>query len=532
MADVPEGGDAQGDVAHGAAEEPWQGKERAEELFPAWLSRHRVSVPEPPVRHLVRPDLLQRCMPTNQRVTLLQAGGGFGKTTLLAECCRTLRARGVPTAWLSLDERDDPVLLDNYLALAFQHAGIDVLGPLRSENTDLDVPSHRTALLARAMETHPGPCVLVLDELERVRDPRSVALLNSLLQSNPDGLHVALACRELPVGLDVGTGVLSGQAALLTTEDMRFSRAEIAQFFDERLSGRELSRITKDSAGWPIALRMRDNEGDRAATGVARVMRNVVGNWVGSRLLYDLSDEDRNFVLDAGLFDWIDGDLLDEALQQRDSMGRLEAVAGLQGLLEPVWGKSGVRRLHGRRDAGVRPGRRSADAAQVPVGVAGVAACGCGAGARGGAGVARRGLAGRQRRVSRVGQPELEGSGGVGMRAVARAARERRLCRRTPVRGRVGEGRSRARPAPHVDAVPGARDRAGGAQRSARRRPRPVQGVPRAVRADGLRAAYGWDRGLPFRAGDGYGGGGGLPPALDARRRHWKYFPAHNGRAC
>ena len=230
MADVPEGGDAQGDVAHGAAEEPWQGKERAEELFPAWLSRHRVSVPEPPVRHLVRPDLLQRCMPTNQRVTLLQAGGGFGKTTLLAECCRTLRARGVPTAWLSLDERDDPVLLDNYLALAFQHAGIDVLGPLRSENTDLDVPSHRTALLARAMETHPGSCVLVLDELEGLRDPRSVALLNSLLQSNPDGLHVALACRELPVGLDVGTGVLSGQAALLTTEDMRFSRAEIAVF--------------------------------------------------------------------------------------------------------------------------------------------------------------------------------------------------------------------------------------------------------------------------------------------------------------
>ena len=346
MADVPEGGDALEDVARGAAEGPWQGKERAEELFPAWLSRHRVSVPEPPVRHLVRADLLQRCMPTNQRMTLLQAGGGFGKTTLLAECCRTLRAAGVPTAWLSLDERDDPVLLDNYLALAFQHAGIDVLGPLRSGDTDLDVPSHRTALLGRAIEAHPGPCVLVLDELERLRDPRSVALLNSLLQSNPGGLHVALACRELPAGLDVGTGVLSGQTALLTTEDLRFSRAEIAQFFDQRLSNRELARVEKESAGWPIALRMRDNEGDRAATDAARVMRNVVGNWVGSRLLYDLSDADRDLVLDAGLLDWIDGELLDEVLQQPDSIARLEAVAGLQGLLEPVWGKSGVRRLH------------------------------------------------------------------------------------------------------------------------------------------------------------------------------------------
>ena len=150
-----------------------------------------MSVPEPAVRHLVRRDLLKRCMPTNQRVTVLLAGGGFGKTTLLAECCRALRAGGVPTTWLSLDERDDPVMLDNYLALAFQHAGVDVLGPLRSENTDLDVPGHRTALLVRAIEAHPGPCVLALDELERLRDPRSVALLNSLLQSNPDGMHVS-----------------------------------------------------------------------------------------------------------------------------------------------------------------------------------------------------------------------------------------------------------------------------------------------------------------------------------------------------
>ena len=249
-------------------------------------------------------------------------------------------------AWLSLGERDDPVLLDNYLALALHLAGVDVLGPLRSGNTDLDVPSHRTALLARAIEAHEGPCVLALDELERLRDPRSIALLNSLLQSNPDGLHVALGCRELPVGLDIGTRVLGGQAVLLTTEDLRFSRSEIAQFFDERLSGRELANVAKGSAGWPIALRIRDNEGDRAATGAGRVMRNVVGNWVGSRLLYDLSDEDRDFVLDAGLFDWIDGDLLDEVLRQPDSIGRLEAVAGLPGLLDPVRGRSGVRRLH------------------------------------------------------------------------------------------------------------------------------------------------------------------------------------------
>ena len=164
-------------------------------------------------------------------------------------------------------------MLDNYLALAFQHADVDLLRPLRSENTDFDVPGHRTALLVRAIEAHPGPCVLALDELERLRDPRSVALLDWFLRSNPDGLHVALGCRELPAGLDVGTMVFSGQAAMLTTEDLRFSSAKIAQFFDDRPSGRELAKVVKQSAGWPIALRIRDNGGDRAATGAACVMR-------------------------------------------------------------------------------------------------------------------------------------------------------------------------------------------------------------------------------------------------------------------
>ena len=92
---------------------------------PAWLLRHRVTVPEPTAHHVHRGGLIDRCLPTHRPLTVLLAGGGFGKTTLLADCCRTLREKGVPTAWLSLED-DAPGMLDNYLALAFEAAGLDV----------------------------------------------------------------------------------------------------------------------------------------------------------------------------------------------------------------------------------------------------------------------------------------------------------------------------------------------------------------------------------------------------------------------
>ena len=111
---------------------------------PAWLMKHRVTIPEPPARHVPRPSLTERCM--RRRLTVLLAGGGFGKMTVLAECWREMRERGVATAWLSLDGQHDPVLLDNYLVFAFQRAG----------DTALDVPHRRMDLVLRAIDAHSG----------------------------------------------------------------------------------------------------------------------------------------------------------------------------------------------------------------------------------------------------------------------------------------------------------------------------------------------------------------------------------------
>ena len=313
---------------------------------PDWLLRYRVTVPERSAHHVHRGALLERCMPTAQRLTVILAGGGFGKTTLLAECCRALRDDGVPTAWLSLED-DAPGILDHYLALAFEEAGLDVLGRLAGQGTDVDVLHHRAALLVRAIEAHGGPCVLALDELERLRNPGAVALMNFLLRSCPAGLHLALAGRKLPEGLDISALVLGGRAETLTAEDLRFSIQEIGNFFDKRLTRHELAAVADESAGWPMALRIHRNAARQPRSGSARLYSKVVEDWVESRLWFDLGGEERDLVLDAGLFEWLTSEMLDEVVGESGSMRRLAAISSLDGLLEPVDTSAGnAWRLH------------------------------------------------------------------------------------------------------------------------------------------------------------------------------------------
>ena len=62
----------------------------------------------------------------------------------------------------------------------------------------------------------------------------------------------------------------------------------------------------------------------------------IVGNWVESRLLPGLEAEERDFLLDIGLFEWMDAALLDEVLERSDSLLRIKTMSVLVGMLEPV----------------------------------------------------------------------------------------------------------------------------------------------------------------------------------------------------
>ena len=338
----------------------------------SWLLAHKVELPDEVPGYVARPALEARCRPTGRRLTVLHAPGGFGKTALLARCCHELRDEDVAVAWLAVDEDDDPVSVASYLWLAFEQAGVSVLdpdrngrpaGPESSADPTADTPAHyRVNLLLRAIRRHARPCVLALDELDRLGSAEAVLVLNTVLQRAPPNLHFALAFRERPEGLDVAMFSLEGRGETLTAEDLRFSPAQIGRFFDsryasphtsdaqparsQRLSRAQLAAVTADSAGWPIALCLYRNAMHSGVSVDDLGTSDTAAAWIETRLWRGLSDEDRDFVLDIALFDWIEPRLVDEATGRSQSRLRLAAMDSLSGLLQTAGGEGSAVRLH------------------------------------------------------------------------------------------------------------------------------------------------------------------------------------------
>ena len=311
-----------------------------------WLLSAKVAVPKRIDAYFSRPRLLEWTEETGSPMVVMLAPGGFGKTTVLSEVHRRAAERGVLAAWLTLDEDDTVEGVGTYLAYAFERAGL--LTPSASEAVD-----HGLALVARSIEDFGEPCLLVLDEVERIA-AAAVPALDFFLRHRPDNLSVAMAMRENP-GLDLTPVTLNGRGLLLTADQLRFSRQEIVDFFGGDLSRREMTEATARTEGWPVALRLyRNMRADQASSASAvgwpahNLSRDegIAANWLGARLLRGVPAHDRDFLLDLSLFDWIDLGLVDEVLGSEDSGPRTGGLLSLQGLIQPMGGDGETLRLH------------------------------------------------------------------------------------------------------------------------------------------------------------------------------------------
>ena len=312
---------------------------------PSWLLRAKVLAPELPAGYVGRRPLLQRFEGLlERRLTVLQAPAGFGKTTVLADVARDRRDRGVIVGWVSLDDDDTPDVFGSYLAYAFEQAGLD-LGLLNAHDAWSSSPAvQQMGMLARAIERHDAPCLLILDEVDRL-PRRTVRFVDLLVRRAPENLHVALAFRTDP-GLDLARHVLGGRALVVGVDEFRFSREDIARFFGDNLSTDEVGAMEERTAGWPVALMVYRNTGAADTGTAAATVGDVTANYMGVCVLRDLSRRDREHLLDLSVFDWIDVSVVDEVLGSSDARRRTVTLPSLNGLLPPVNEDGTVRRLH------------------------------------------------------------------------------------------------------------------------------------------------------------------------------------------
>ena len=311
----------------------------------------RITIPKRAEGYVQRPGIIEQCQLLERRVVVLRACCGFGKTAVMNEICHREKARGVLVAWLRIDDGLTGALLLTYLAGSFSLGGLD-LSRLRKRwraNGQTGGTNVRVGLLLRAIEEYGKPCVVALDEVERLMSVDAVAMVNRLLQRGPSNLHFVMAMRSRPQGLDYATQVLDGRGIVLNHEQLRFSKPEIASFFERPVSHDELNRAVERTEGWPAALRLhRETELDSMQSGLARHRRQqrAVHEALATRLVRGLSEEHRQLLLDLSIVDAIDPDVINNVLDG-DQTGNIRALMSvLPGLVQPIDSTQPLLRLH------------------------------------------------------------------------------------------------------------------------------------------------------------------------------------------
>lgn len=228
------------------------------------IVRTKLTPPRPPRHAILRPRLVVRLQETlQQRLTVVQAGTGYGKSTMLA----TLRDGSQPLVWYHLSTEDaDPLVFLRHLLHAFAEvapATLDMplvlLEQWERERGSMTWTAVVDALINAITQATSQPLRLVLDDAHRLNNTaESIRILDRFIGRAPDNLHIILASRyPLPLPSLVNWRV-RGELLEIGQDELAFTAAEIERLFREQygvtLTPEQVALLLDRVEGWAIAL--------------------------------------------------------------------------------------------------------------------------------------------------------------------------------------------------------------------------------------------------------------------------------------
>ena len=211
---------------------------------------------------LPRPRLQERLRTVlDYPLVLVQAGTGYGKSTLLAE----LSSQVNNFFWYTITEPDrDPLLFLAHLLSAFNQGGVGLgESALRvlEESGGRVTTASLTPLINSLTIGLDGPVVMVLDDYHLVMDvPEIAALVERLVDYHPPNFCLILATRQIPANPAIKRWRVKGKVQTILSADLAFTVDEIQTLFSDQyrlpMQRNQAERLAEETDGWVIALQM------------------------------------------------------------------------------------------------------------------------------------------------------------------------------------------------------------------------------------------------------------------------------------
>jgi ATP/maltotriose-dependent transcriptional regulator MalT len=218
----------------------------------------KLYIPSPPAHSIARVRLVRR-LQQEQRLTLVSAPAGFGKTTLLSTYVAQCPQR---VAWLSLDDGDnDLICFWAYVIAALQTVQADLgetaLVALRS----ISAPEMDPILLSllNDLAARSDPIVLILDDYHTITLPEIHQKLVFWIERLPPALRLIVASRQDPP-FSLARWRAYRQLTEIRAADLRFSGQEAALFLNDLmaldLSEQDIATLDARTEGWIAGLQL------------------------------------------------------------------------------------------------------------------------------------------------------------------------------------------------------------------------------------------------------------------------------------
>lgn len=267
-----------------------------------------------------------------QKLTIVVAPAGFGKTTLVAGLLGERAAEQF--SWLSLDaSENDPTLFWMYVIAALRkvHPGLgaEAIAQLQSP----EPLSSETALtsLINEIASIDRDVTLVLDDYHVIDAAPIHAAMTFLIDRLPRRMRIIITSRADPP-LALSRLRAKGELAELRSADLRFTVDEAAEFLramSVRLSAADTETLARRTEGWITglklaALSMKGRDDVRGFVDAFSGDTRHIADYLVEEVLQSESEATRRFLLATAVLERLNAALCDAVTGDRNGQGILE----------------------------------------------------------------------------------------------------------------------------------------------------------------------------------------------------------------
>lgn len=289
--------------------------------------------------YIARPRLLRQFKENSQqKLILISAPAGFGKTTILSEWVSTNKRSNVMRyAWLSLDNQDNiPIRFWSYVIDALQTFQPEVGKAALTSLESLDpVPIEQLLIIfLNQIAQLNQQLTLILDDYHVIESPEIHQGMTFLIEHLPPNLQIILATRIDPP-LPLARWRARHWLLELRQSDLRFTFEEAAVFLNQAmkldLTPNDVITLENRTEGWiaglqlaAISLQNHKNPSDfiQSFTGSNR----YILDYLLEEVLDRQTPEIRDFLLKTSILKRLSGPLCDSVIETANSQAMLAAL--------------------------------------------------------------------------------------------------------------------------------------------------------------------------------------------------------------